>query len=292
MFKRFISKLNQNVQILHRNQQFTRYQLSPLRCVATVPDEQTLLEQAHIDEAVRLNPLLARVPATQWQQAHETFMNHGLYTSNFLRIVIGNPAVLSRPTQRIVDAIEHWRSCQFGEKLLFLLLTKYPEFLDVTDELRLRKQMRYLKSFAGTDKNVWKLLMNCPDVLEQSQRSIEEKVQYLKNVMRVEIPEILKSEALSKSLEEIRCRHVFLERLGLFKPRPLKVDPDEPTKNPRLYQITNTSDKAFATKVCHVSLMEFEAFQELFDREQLRKQSADDADEDEDWEEELEYKKH
>ncbi|XP_017471916.1 PREDICTED: transcription termination factor 4, mitochondrial [Rhagoletis zephyria] len=289
MIRKFLFKLNQNVQFIQRNGQLTRCQLSQNRFVATAPANDTVLQQEHINEAVQLNPLLARVPATQWQLAHETFMNHGLQTSDFLRIVTGNPAVLSRPTRRITEAIEHWRSCQFGEKFMFLLLTKYPEFLDVSDELRLRKQMGYLKSFAGTNKNVWKLLMTCPDLLEQHERNIEEKVQYLKNVMRVEVPEIIKSEALSKSLDEIRCRHVFLERLGLFKPRPLKVDPDEPSKNPRLYQITNTSEKAFATKVCHVSLAEFEAFKELFERELNRPQDAED-DEDE-WEDELEYKK-
>ncbi|XP_011194262.1 transcription termination factor 4, mitochondrial [Zeugodacus cucurbitae] len=291
MLRRYITNFRQNVQFLHRNQQLTQRQLTPLRYVAAAAETQTQLEQSHIDEAVRLNPLLSRVPLTQWQYAHETFMNHGLNTSNFLRIVVGNPDVLSRSKQRIIEAIENWRSCQFGEKLLFLLLTKYPELLDVTDNLRLRKHISYLKTFAGTDKNVWKLLMNCPDLMEQSERRIEEKVTYLKEVMRIEIPEIIKSEALSKPLEEIRCRHVFLERLGLFVPRPLKVNPDEPTKNPRLYQITNTSEKTFATKVCHVTLVEYEAFKELYEREVQRKEDEEEEDEDEKWEGKRGYKK-
>ncbi|CAD7000117.1 transcription termination factor 4, mitochondrial [Ceratitis capitata] len=291
MLRRFITNFRQNVQFLHRRQQYNHQQLSPSRFVVTAHAEETPLEQSHIDEAIRINPLLSRVHPTQWQRAHETFMNHGLDTSSFLRIVVANPGVLARPTRRIIDAIEHWRSCQFGEKFLFLLLTKYPELLDVTDELRLRKHISYLKTFAGTDKNVWKLLMNCPDVMEQSERRLEEKIKYLKEVMRVEVPEIIKSEALSKPLEEIRCRHVFLERLGMFKPRPLKVDPDEPSKNPRLYQITNTSDKTFATKVCHVTLVEFEAFKELYEREWQRQQDADDDEDEENIEKSSGYKK-
>lgn len=289
MFRRYFINFKQNVQFIHRNQQFKQLQLTPLRYAAAAPEEQTQLEQSHIDEAVRLNPLLSRVTETQWQNTHDTFLNHGLNTSNFLRIVVGNPDVLSRPKHRIIDAFENWRSCQFGEKLLFLLLTKYPELLDVSDGLRLRKHISYLKTFAGTDKNVWKLLMNCPDLMEQSESRIEEKVKYLKEVMRVEIPEIIKSEALSKPLEEIRCRHVFLERLGLFVPRPLKVSPDEPSKNPRLYQITNTSEKTFATKVCHVALIEYEAFKELYERELQR--AEDDEDEDEVGERKMGYKK-
>uniref|UniRef100_A0A0K8UJM7 mTERF domain-containing protein 2 n=1 Tax=Bactrocera latifrons TaxID=174628 RepID=A0A0K8UJM7_BACLA len=291
MFQRYLINLKQNVKFIHRNQQFKQRQLTPLRYVAAAPEEQTQLEQSHIDEAVRLNPLLSRVPEAQWQKVHETFLNHGFNTSNFFRIAVGNPDVLTRPKQRIIDAFENWRSCQFGEKLLFLLLTKYPELLNVNDGLRLRKHISYLKTFAGTDKNVWKLLMNSPDLMEQSEHRIEEKVKYLKDVMRIEIPEIIKSEALSKSLEEIRCRHVFLERMGLFVPRPLKANPDEPTKNPRLYQITNTSEKTFATKVCHVTLIEYESFKELYERELQRAEDENEEDEDEEGQGKRGYKK-
>ncbi|XP_067647155.1 transcription termination factor 4, mitochondrial-like isoform X1 [Eurosta solidaginis] len=281
MLRKFLTNSNKYVPLLHRRQQLIHdQQLSTPSTVSTVLDDETLLDQSHIDEAVRVNPLLARVSPAQWRNVHETLMNHGLNTSNFLRIATGNPEVFARPTQRLVDSMEFWRSFQFTEKLMFLLLTKYPELLDVNENMRLRKHIGYLKSFAGTSKNVWKLLMNCPDLLEQSERRVEEKVTYLKEVMRVEIPEIIKSEALSKPLEEIRCRHVFLVRLGIFKPRPLKVDPDEPTKNPLLYQITNKSDNEFTTKVCHVTLAEFEAFKGLYARELKRKQDAEYEDED------------
>ncbi|KAH8409543.1 hypothetical protein KR222_008159, partial [Zaprionus bogoriensis] len=231
----------------------------------------TQLEQVHIDEAIRAEPTLSIYSPEVWRRAHDTFQNHGLETNNFLRIVTGNPAVLKRSPQRIVDSLEIWRACQFGEHLLHLLLTKYPELLDVQDAYRLRSQAAYLKSRLSTSKNVWKVLMNSPDLLSQSEQCIEEKLNYMVDTMRIEVPEIVKSAALSLPFEELRCRHTFLLRLGLFKPRALKADPDEPTTNHRLYQITDTSEKSFTTKICHVTLPEYEAFKELFAREMDRK---------------------
>ncbi|XP_068150426.1 LOW QUALITY PROTEIN: transcription termination factor 4, mitochondrial [Drosophila tropicalis] len=233
------------------------------------------LEQTHIDEAVKLEPTLGIYTSDVWRRAHETFHNHGLDTINFLRIVTGNPAILKRSPQRIVDSIEIWRACQFGEYWLHLLLTKYPQLLDVggdgTDAHQLLSHIAYLKSRVTTNKNVWKLLMNSPNILAQSEKSLEEKLDYIIDVMRIEVPEIVKSSALALGIDELRCRHMFLTRLGLFKPRALKADPNEPSTNNKLYQITDTSEKTFATKICHITLPEYEVFKELFARELNRK---------------------
>lgn len=252
------------------------------KAFATKPNEylsDTSLEQIHIDEAVKLAPILQSASFDLWKQSHELFINHGLKTTNFLRIVTSNPTILSRQPRKIIESLENWRSCQFGENLSHLLLTKYPELLDVSDGRKLLKKVTFLKGYLGTNKNVWKLLMNSPDLIQQNEATIKKKIDYINQTMRIEIPEIVKSEALSKSLFDIQCRHMFLDRLGMFKPRPPKADPDEPTKNPRLYKITDTSDKTFATKVAHVSFEEFEAFEELYRRELKRKDRELDEDE-------------
>ncbi|XP_017029506.1 transcription termination factor 4, mitochondrial [Drosophila kikkawai] len=244
------------------------------------------LQQIHIDEAVKLEPNLSIFTSEVWRRAHETFQNHGLETGNFLRIVTGNPGVLRRTPDKIINSLEIWRACQFGENLLHLLLTKYPELLDVSDSHQLLSHIGFLKSRVSTSKNVWKLLMNSPDVIAQPEEVVEEKLNLMVDVMRLEVPEIVKSCALTLPFEELRCRHAFLLRLGLFKPRPLKADPDEPTTNPKLYQITDTSEKTFATKICHVTLPEFEAFKELYAKElegkSRRSKEAEDLSDDED----------
>ncbi|KAH8353199.1 hypothetical protein KR084_009630 [Drosophila pseudotakahashii] len=233
------------------------------------------LEQIHIDEAIKMEPTLSIFTPEIWRRAHQTFQNHGLETVNFLRIVTGNPAVLKRTPEKIINSLEIWRACQFGENLLHLLLTKYPELLDISDSHQLLSHIGFLKSRVSTSKNVWKLLMNSPDLIAQPEEIVEEKLNFLIDVMRIEVPEIVKSAALTLPFEEMRCRHEFLVRLGLFKPRPQKADPNEPTSNHKLYQITDTSEKSFATKICHVTLPEYEAFKELYAKELERKARKD-----------------
>ncbi|XP_037958058.1 transcription termination factor 4, mitochondrial [Teleopsis dalmanni] len=239
------------------------------------------LEQTHIDEAIKLSPILSSAPIEIWRRSHETFVNHGINTTGFLRIVTGNPSVLTRSPQKIIESIERWRGCQFGEKLLHLLITKYPELLNVNDWSQIAVTVAVLKELFGNSKNIWKILMNSPDLLHQNAETIRQKFDYIKDIMRIEIPEIIKSQALSQTYAEIKCRHIFLVRLGLFIPRPPKADPNIPTKNHRLYKIMDTSEKTFATKICHVTLVEYETFKELFAREQKRKQNADDEEENE-----------
>lgn len=92
-------------------------------------------------------------------------------------------------------------------------------------------------------------------------------MKYLTDIMKVDPTEASKSKVFSHSLDVIKCRHVFLNRLGLFKPKNPKVDPLLPSKNPKMTNIYDTSDKEFATKICGVTLEEFETFRELFKRE-------------------------
>lgn len=129
------------------------------------------------------------------------------------------------------------------------------------------KKITYLKELSCTNKNVWKLLMNSPSLIKENDAAIGDRYHYLTSVMRIEVPEIVKSEVFSKSLEELKTRHMFLDRLGLFKPRSIRADPDEPSKNPRLYQIVDSSDKSFATKIARVTLFEWEVFQDLYSKE-------------------------
>lgn len=109
--------------------------------------------------------------------------------------------------------------------------------------------------------------MNSPSLIKENDSAIEARYLYLTKVMRLEVPEIVKSEVFSKSIEELKTRHMFLDRLGLFKPRSIRADPDEPTKNHRLYQIVDSSDKSFATKIARVTLFEWEVFQDLYSKE-------------------------
>lgn len=185
-------------------------------------------------------------------------------------MIVSNPSLLHRKHENIIQSLETWRSSQFGEKLVLILIEKYPQLLDITDAADLYLKIENLKKYAGGVKNVWRLFLNSPNLIYDKTSTTDVKVDYLNDVMRVDVLEVVKSAVFSNTFEEIRCRHVFLERLGLYKTKSKKADPAEPSKNPKLYTIMDTSEKRFATKVAFVTLEEFEAFQELFKRELVK----------------------
>lgn len=190
-------------------------------------------------------------------------------------MVVSHPSLLHRKHESIIQSLETWRSSQFGEKLVLILIEKYPQLLDITDESDINIKIENLKKYAGGVKNVWRLFLNSPNLIVDKIRTTDIKIAYLTDVMNVDVAEVVKSSVFSNSFEEIRCRHVFLERLGLYKTKSKKADPAEPSKNPKLYTIMDTSDKRFATKVAFVTLDEFEAFQELFKRELVKNRNVD-----------------
>ncbi|XP_053696248.1 transcription termination factor 4, mitochondrial [Sabethes cyaneus] len=232
------------------------------------------LDRPTLSQLFTSSPELARYKANLWQQTYHLMAQEGFETAHFLSIVAGYPDLLARPAAQLTASMDCWRSCQFGDRQMQVLLAAHPQLLDLTDHNQLAQRMAFLHTHFETRKNVWRLFMNSPNVVVDSVDSIQKKIDYVLQRMRIEVLETVKSCAFSAELDHIRCRHVFLERLGLFKPRKSDAEPGELSNNPKLHQITDTTDKRFAVKVAFVTLEEFEVFQELF-RKELNKDDDD-----------------
>lgn len=165
--------------------------------------------------------------------------------------------------------------------VLDFVLTFFFSSSEFTNSIQLRKKLTFLKDFAKTQKNIFRLVLASPNVITDSDDRTQQKMDYLTNVMRVDETEASKSTVFSYSLEVIQCRHVFLSRLGLFKPKNPKVDSLQPSKNPKMSNIFDNADRDFAFKTCGVTLEEFETFRELFKREKHRYEANVDDEEEE-----------
>ncbi|KXJ74950.1 hypothetical protein RP20_CCG012685 [Aedes albopictus] len=225
------------------------------------------LEKDTLTKLFQSAPQLTKYAPELWNRTHNLMAQEGIDAANFLSIVTGHPEVLTRPPGRLIASMNCWRSCQFGDRQMQVLLAAHPQLLDLSDHNQLAQRVAFLHSYFETRKNVWRLFLNCPNLVMDKEREIRPKIDYLLQTMRIEVLEVVKSCAFVADLELIRCRHVFLERLGLFKPRSLKAEPGDPSNNPKLHQITDTTDKRFAVKVAYVTLEEYEAFVELFRKE-------------------------
>lgn len=219
------------------------------------------------------------------QNTHDHLHRQGFQTSIIVSMITKHPALLTKSPAKIIENLEIWRGTQFGDKKLFELLERNPELLEFSDENHLRQKLANLKRYAMTTKNVWLLFMNSPNILIDSQKRIDSKIDYFKNIMKVDVVDVVKSTAFSHTLDSIKTRHIFLERLGLYKMKSPRAGPNEPNRNPRMHRIMDPMDKEFATKVAMVKYEEFEVFQALYKRE-LEKQIEDEEKEEEEEEEE------
>lgn len=78
--------------------------------------------------------------------------------------------------------------------------------------------------------------------------------------------EMVKAKLFRLSLEELRCRHSFLERRGLYQ------TPDKKGQtlvlNPRLKDFLSVSEEIYLTDIANATQEEFRVFQKLVAREQ------------------------
>jgi mTERF domain-containing protein, mitochondrial len=225
----------------------------------------------------------------QWKHFHEYLSIQGFSSEKFLQIIGNNPKLLCTPIQRINESLDCWRTCQFGGYLTTQLLTTYPELFDITNKNEVNLKVSTLSQYVGTTKNALKVLMNSPTVVRDKTELILAKIKYLRDEMKVDPVEVTHCAVFSQTMEKIRCRHQFLVRLGLYKLKNPKADESEKSTNNKLSSIFDTSDKKFATKICFVSLEEYEVFEQLFDRELERnagkQRDIDEVDDDEEFEE-------
>lgn len=147
------------------------------------------------------------------------------------------------------------------------LIEQCPEILDFNDEKFLRERIADIKVYAQREKNVWRLLMASPNLLTDNITTFQAKYNYLSGVMKVDVTDAVKSGVFAYSMRKIRTRHMMLVRLGLYKQRTKSFNELDPNKNPRMARIMDTTDEEFATKICNISLLEYETFEELYRRE-------------------------
>lgn len=97
--------------------------------------------------------------------------------------------------------------------------------------------------------------------------------------------EMVKAKLFRLSLEELRCRHSFLERRGSYQ------TPDKKGQtlvlNPRLKDVLGVPENVFVTDIAKATQEEFDVFRKLVAREQEEEEqdeehSSDDEDDDDD----------
>nr|XP_027807520.1 transcription termination factor 4, mitochondrial isoform X2 [Marmota flaviventris] len=132
---------------------------------------------------------------------------------------------------------------------------------DIDDTVKLLKEKCLF-----TAQQVTEILHRCPSVLQENPSELEYKFQYAYFRMGVKHLDIVRTDFLQYSVNKIKQRHSYLERLGRYQ-TPDKKGQTQIT-NPLLKDILRVSESEFLAKTACSSAEEFEVFKKLLAREE------------------------
>lgn len=215
---------------------------------------------------------------SQWIKLFQYLRQYDFKPSELLEIVDSNPDILNVNKHNLHKCMNAWNNFRFDDKKLRQLFVIQPCCL-LMDEKQILSRIPKLFAFVGNKQNrVLELLSYSPNVLFDNWNHIESKLDYILLNMELGPSQFVTTSVLSSTLFDIKCRHNFLIKLGMYKKRDPKSNPNQISGNPTLKRIIETSDKQFAVKVAGVTAEEFFVFKTLFKKQLSDEENEDDSD--------------
>ncbi|XP_046389061.1 transcription termination factor 4, mitochondrial-like [Ischnura elegans] len=169
------------------------------------------------------------------------------------------PGISGRSRAQLLEVMMTFRQCKFSDEDIISILRSAPEHFLVHPPAIASRYSALRQNFSH--KSLKYIFSNCPRIGLTNWNAIKEKMDYLGNVMKVPSHQIAQSRAFDIPLSEIKARHIFLERAGVYK----TPDPKSriPSTNHTLSDITDTDDDYFAVRIAGLTAEEYFVFQEL-----------------------------
>ncbi|XP_029380789.1 transcription termination factor 4, mitochondrial isoform X2 [Echeneis naucrates] len=189
----------------------------------------------------------------------------GFNPASVLKVTETCPQLYTVREAQLQQRIDNLRKLGLVEGSLQRMVAHYPQILTVT-----LKTVKIVVAFLRekclfTSQQVTNILRDSPAIVLEDLGQLEYKFQYVYFRMGIKQAEMVKSKIFRCTLDEIRCRHCFLERRGLYQ------TPDKKGQtliiNPKLDSILNVDQATFLTAVAKASAEEYEIFQRLMARE-------------------------
>ncbi|XP_022057798.2 transcription termination factor 4, mitochondrial [Acanthochromis polyacanthus] len=213
----------------------------------------------------------------------------GLNPSSVQKLLEKCPELYTVKEAQLQQRISNLRKLGLVEGSLQRMVAHYPKILTVPVKT-VKNVVAFLKERClFTSQQASDILRDSPAVVLENLDQLEYKFQYVYFRMGVKQSEMVKFRLFRFPLDEVRCRHIFLERRGFYQ------TPDKKGQttiiNPKLDSILNNDLDTFLTHVAQATAEEFDVFQKLLAREwkeeelqqgKIEAESADDNDEEED----------
>ncbi|XP_067897894.1 transcription termination factor 4, mitochondrial [Heterodontus francisci] len=226
--------------------------------------------QIQVKQLLALNPRIAVQPPQKNLPALFMLNVLGLNPSSTIKILQKCPELFGVKDHQLQSRIDNLRKHGLGEGSLQRVLVHCPQILNLSAK-QVNNTVRFFKDKCiFTGQQITEILQTSPNVLFEKLEELEYKFQYAYFRMGIKQSEITKSGLFRVSLEELKQRHIFLERLGLYQTPDKKGQTQ--IVNPKPKNILTTSEEYFLTKVAMSSWGEFEVFKKLLSREEVEKE--------------------
>ncbi|XP_070700964.1 transcription termination factor 4, mitochondrial [Pempheris klunzingeri] len=213
----------------------------------------------------------------------------GLNPSSVLKLLEKCPELYTAKESLLQQRIGNLRKLGLVEGSLQRVVAHYPQILTVPVKTVKSVVVFLREKCLFTVHQVTDILRDSPSIVLENMGQLDYKFQYVYFRMGVKQAEMVKSRLFRFTLDEVRHRHCFLERRGLYQ------TPDKKGQttivNPKLESILNADQKTFLTQVAMASAEEYDVFKRLVAREWQKEErqqggfeanSDDDDDEEED----------
>uniref|UniRef100_A0A3B4ALQ5 Mitochondrial transcription termination factor 4 n=1 Tax=Periophthalmus magnuspinnatus TaxID=409849 RepID=A0A3B4ALQ5_9GOBI len=200
----------------------------------------------------------------------------GLNPSSVLKLLEKCPELYSIKEAQLQQRIANLRKLGLVEGSLQRVVAHHPQILTMKVK-KINSTVMFLKEKClFTSQQVTDILRDSPTIIQEDMAQIQYKFQYVYFRMGVKQAEMVKSRLFRFTLDEVRNRHCFLERRGLFE------TPDKKGQttivNPKLGSILNVDQDMFVTQVAKATLEEYDVFQRLIAREYQEEEHLTDFD--------------
>ncbi|XP_022101330.1 transcription termination factor 4, mitochondrial-like isoform X1 [Acanthaster planci] len=190
-----------------------------------------------------------------------------------LLVLDRNPKVWGADEAVLRDRVRRLRKLGLVEGSLQKVITNWPAILTLRKS-RLNGSIDMLRKCQFSGRQITAIVISSPQVLDSQPADIELRFQYVYFTMGLQKQaDMVQANLFKYSLEHIRCRHLVLERLGVYqlpsKPGGTRAD------NPKLCRIVDCTDARFAQKCAGISPEEYETFQRNLEDEAKRDDEGD-----------------
>ncbi|KAJ8274616.1 hypothetical protein COCON_G00092410 [Conger conger] len=239
--------------------------------------------EAEVEELARRSLSSCTDNAAQHLSVLSALVALGLNPSSILNILDKCPELHRVKGGLLQQRVDNLRKLGLVEGSLQRVVKHLPQLLTLPIK-RVNAVSRFLREKCRlTTQQITDVLRDSPAVVLEDAGRLEYKFQYAYFRMGLGQSEMVKSGLFRVPLEEVRYRHGFLEKRGLYQ------TPDKKGQtrivNPKLKDFLSVPEVTFLSKVALATQEEFEVFRKLTEREMREEEQPEFSNSDEEDEE-------